>query len=185
MGSMADLLARPRKTIEDFLKLPEGTLAELIEGEILLSAAPRVPHQSVIVNLCGEIRAFAHPKKLGRVLVSPMDVHLPTGDIVEPDLIFVRQENLAIIQDWIRGVPDLLVEVLSPSHPERDLIVKRHLYARNGVGEYWIIYPDDRSVQIFKQAGDQFEPAGYRREGQTLGTSLLPGFDLPVTKLFE
>jgi Uma2 family endonuclease len=114
-----------------------------------------------------------------------MDVYLPSGDIVEPDLVFVLREHEAVIQDWIRGVPDLLVEVLSPSHPERDLIVKRHLYARNGVGEYWIVDPADRSVQIFKLSGDRFEPAGYRREGQTLATSLLPGFELPVAKLFE
>ena len=53
------------------------------------------------------------------------------------------------------------------------------------MGEYWIIYPDDRSVQIFKLTGDRFEPAGYRREGQSLATGLLPGFELPVSKLFE
>jgi Uma2 family endonuclease len=185
MGSMADLKTRPRKTVDDFMKLPEGTLAELIDGEIFMSAAPRVPHQRVILNLVAEIRAYAHPKKLGEVFVSPMDVHLTSGDIVEPDLVFVRRENLAIIQDWIRGVPDLLVEVLSPSHPERDLIVKRELYARNGVGEYWIVDPADRSVQIFKLSGNRFEPAGYRREGQALFTSFLPGFELAVEKLFE
>jgi len=185
MGSMADLKTRPRKTVDDFMKLPEGTLAELIDGEIFMSAAPRVPHQGVILNLAAEIRAFAHPKKFGRVLLSPMDVHLPTGDIVEPDLIFVRRENIAIIKDWVRGVPDLLVEVLSPSHPERDLIVKRELYARNGVGEYWIIDPDDRSVQILKLSGNRYEPAGYRKGSQALGTDLLPGLKLTVESLFE
>ena len=185
MGSMADLLTRPRKTVDDFMKLPEGTLAELIDGEIFMTATPFVPHQRVVLNLTAEIRAFARPRQLGEVILSPMDVHLPSGDIVEPDIVFVRRENLAIVQDWVRGVPDLLVEVLSTSHPERDLIVKRNLYARNGVGEYWIVDPMDRSVQIFKLSGDQFDPAGYRREGETLGTSLLPGFDLPVAKLFE
>lgn len=185
MGSMADLKTRPRKTVDDFMKLPEGTLAELIDGEIFMSAAPRVPHQGVILNLSAEIRAFAHPRKLGRVVLSPMDVHLPSGDIVEPDLIFVRRENLAIIQDWVRGVPDLLVEVLSPSHPERDLIVKRDLYARNGVGEYWIVDPADRSVQILKLSGNRYEPAGYRKGDQALVTDLLPGLELAVESLFE
>jgi Uma2 family endonuclease len=185
MGSMADLLTRPRKTVEDFMKLPEGTLAELIDGEIIMSAAPRVPHQRVVLNLAVALKSFTDRMSLGEVLLSPMDVHLPTGDIVEPDLVFVRQTNLDIVQDWIRGVPDLLVEVLSPTHPDRDLIVKRNLYARNGVPEYWIVDPDDRSVQIFKLSRDRYEPAGYRREGQSLVTTLLPGFDLPVGKLFE
>lgn len=185
MRSMADLRLRPRKTVEDFMKLPEGMLAELIDGEIYMSAAPQVPHQRVVLVLATEIGAFAHSRKLGEVLLSPMDVHLPSGDIVEPDLVFVRRENLSIIQDWVRGVPDLLVEVLSPAHPERDLIVKRRLYAQNGVSEYWIIDPKDRSVQIFKLTGERFEPAGYRREGQSLLTDLLPGFELAVEKLFE
>jgi len=185
MGSMADLQTRPRKTVEDFMKLPEGTLAELIDGEIFMSAAPRVPHQGVILNLAMALTTFAHPKRLGRVVLSPMDVHLPSGDIVEPDLIFVRRENLAIIQDWVRGVPDLLVEVLSPSHPERDLIVKRGLYARNGVGEYWIVDPADRSVQILKLSGNRYEPAGYRKGDQALATDLIPGLALIVDSLFE
>jgi len=167
------------------MKLPEGTLAELIDGEIFMSAAPRVPHQGVILNLAMALTTFAHPKRLGRVVLSPMDVHLPSGDIVEPDLIFVRRENLAIIQDWVRGVPDLLVEVLSPSHPERDLIVKRGLYARNGVGEYWIVDPADRSVQILKLSGNRYEPAGYRKGDQALATDLIPGLALIVDSLFE
>jgi len=185
MGSMADLKTRPRKTVEDFMMLPEGTLAELIDGEIFMTPGPRVPHQRAVLNLAVEIRSFSRPRMLGEILVSPMDVYLPSGDIVEPDLIFVRRENLAIIQDWVRGVPDLLVEVLSPSHPERDLIVKRHLYARNGVGEYWIVDPADRSVQIFRLAGGRYEPAGYRKEGQVLSTDLLPGLELTVESLFE
>jgi Uma2 family endonuclease len=185
MGSMADLRLRPRKTVEDFMKLPEGTLAELIDGEIYVSAAPQVPHQRAVLVLATALGTFAHPRKLGEVFLSPMDVHLPSGDIVEPDLIFVRRENFAIIQDWIRGVPDLLVEVLSPAHPERDLIVKRGLFAQNGVGEYWIIDPMDRSVQIFKLSGERFEPAGYLREGQSLRTELLAGFEFALEKLFE
>jgi len=185
MGSMADLKTRPRKTVDDFMKLPEGTLAELIDGEIFMSAAPRVPHQGVILNLAFALKTFSDKGHFGRVVLSPMDVHLPSGDIVEPDLIFIRRENLAIIKDWVRGVPDLLVEVLSPSHPERDLIVKRGLYARNGVGEYWIIDPDDRSVQVLKLSGNRYEPAGYRKGSQELVTDLLPGMKLIVESLFE
>ena len=167
------------------MKLPEGTLAELIDGEIFMTPTPRVPHQRVVLNLAIALKGYCDRNHSGVVVLSPMDVHLLTGDIVEPDLIFVRQENAGIIQDWVRGAPDLLVEVLSPSHPERDLIVKRNLYARNGIGEYWIVDPADRSVQIFQLEKGHYEPAGYRREGQLLTTSLMPGFQLAVEKLFE
>ena len=185
MGSMADLQTRPRKTVDDFMKLPEGTLAELIDGEIFMTPGPRVLHQRVVINLTLELAPYVRGRKLGEILTSPVDVHLPSGDIVEPDLILVRRENESIIQDWIRGAPDLLIEVLSPSHPERDLIVKRNLYARNGVPEYWIVDPSDRSVQVWRLVEGRYDPSGYRREGQTLATNLIPGFELSVTKLFE
>lgn len=185
MRSMADLQLRPRKTVEDFMKLPEGTLAELIDGEIFMTPGPRVPHQRVVINLVLELGPYVRSHGLGEILASPLDVHLPSGDIVEPDLIFVRRANDSIIQDWVRGAPDLLVEVLSPSHPERDLIVKRDLYARNGVGEYWIVDPSDHTVQIWRLVKGRYKPSGYRREGQALVTDLLPGLKLEVKKVFE
>lgn len=167
------------------MKLPEGTLAELIDGVIFMTPGPRVPHQRVVLNLALELTAPVRENGLGEILVSPMDVHLPSGDIVEPDLVVVRRENEALIQDWVRGAPDLLIEVLSPSHPERDPIVKRDPYARNGVREYWIVDPSDHSVQIFRLVEDRYKPSGYRRESQTLITDLLPGLALAVEKLFE
>jgi len=185
MESMADSLTRPRKTVDDFMKLPEGALAELIDGEIFMTPGPQVPHQRVVLNLTLELASYVRERRLGEILASPLDVHLPSGDIVEPDLIFVRRENESIIQDWIRGVPDLLIEVLSPAHPERDLIVKRDLYARNGVQEYWIVDPSDHSVQVWRLVEGRYEPSGYRRESQTLVTNLIPGLELSVTKVFE
>jgi Uma2 family endonuclease len=185
MRSMADLLTRPRKTVEDFMRLPEGSLAELIDGEIFMTPGPRVLHQRVILNLTLELAPYVRDRRWGEILTSPVDVHLPSGDIVEPDVVYIRRENESIIQDWIRGAPDLLIEVLSPSHPERDLIVKRSLYARNGVLEYWIVDPADHSVQIWRLVEGRYEPSGYRRESQAIVTNLIPGLELAVTKLFE
>jgi Uma2 family endonuclease len=114
-----------------------------------------------------------------------MDVHLPSGDIVEPDVLFVAQENHSIIQDWIRGVPDLVIEVLSPDGIARDRFVKRDLYARNGVREYWIVDPATRSIEVFALRSRQYEPAGYFQEGAVLTSTVLSGLSLPVTEIFE
>ena len=187
MGYSADMAAmwtRPRKTVDDFLGLPEGTLAELIDGEILMTPAPRERHQASLGRLFIALTAHVEAASLGRVYIAPFDVHLPSGDVVEPDLLFVAQDRLGIIQDWVRGVPDLLVEVVSASHPERDRLVKRALYARNGVREFWIVDPDEKTVEVLALDVDHFRPAGFFRDAEPLGSPLLPGFTLPLGPLF-
>jgi Uma2 family endonuclease len=162
---MTPSLSRPRKTVDDFMSLPEGTLAELIDGELLImSPGPRELHQRVVGRLHLLLSSFAEARKLGRVYVAPMDVHLPSGDIVEPDLSAARSD---IIRDWIRGAPDLLVEVLSPSGIDRDRLIKRRLYARNGVPGYWIVDPQEASVERFDL------------EGRTIGREATPAVGRP------
>ena len=182
---MVQLRAKPRKTVEDYLKLPEGTLAELIEGEILMSPSPKLLHQRIVSNIYAALRLWVKPKGLGLAIVSPLDVHLPSGDVVQPDVIFVSQANSGILKDWVRGAPDLLVEVLSPDRPERDRIIKRALYERNGVQEYWIVDGEARAVEILKLERDRYEPHGYFQEGDTLASEVVPGLSLPVRQIFE
>lgn len=183
--SVATLKEKPRKTLDDFRKLPEGVRAELIEGELFMSPSPRERHQRAVLNLGMRLQAFANARSLGRVYVAPFDVHLPTGDVVEPDLLFVSSERLGIISDWVRGAPDLAIEVLSPENPERDRIVKRALYARAGVREYWIVDPQERSVESFALDGTAFTAVGFFREGERVMSPLLAGLDLPIAEIFS
>lgn len=182
---MADIKTRPRKTAEDYMRLPEGTRAELIEGEIYMSPSPKEKHQRLVLNLASALKAFAEARGLGRIYVSPFDVHLPSGDIVQPDVIFVSRSRLDIIRDWIRGVPDLLIEAVSPDNPERDRAVKRDLYARNGVPEYWIVDPEERSVEILRLRGAAYEARGFFEEADTLTSPTMAGLSLPIRPLFE
>jgi Uma2 family endonuclease len=175
---------RPRKTLEDFMRLPEGTLAELIDGELLMSPTPKPMHQQIVGNLFFLLKSHIDSASLGRVFVAPLDVHLPSGDIVEPDIIFIEKMNLGIIQDWIRGAPDLLVEVLSPTGVERDRFVKHKLYGENGVREYWIVDPGAKAVEIFSLAGNQYEPNGYVESDEMIESPLLPQFRVQVADLF-
>ncbi len=145
MAAMAAPKTRPKKTIEDFHALGEGVCAELIHGELYVTPAPQIPHQEAIENLYLHLAPQILRLGLGRLHLSPMDVHFPSGDVVQPDLIFVSKANEAIRQDWIRGVPDLLIEVVSPTNPHRDRFVKRELYAQNGVPAYWIVDLEEQS----------------------------------------
>lgn len=178
------LKTKPRKTADDYLRLPEGTLAELIEGEILMSPSPRFRHQKAVLNLAAILREHSRRRALGLVLAAPMDVHLPSGDIVQPDVLFLASDNPARCEDWIRGVPDLIVEVLSPENPERDRLVKRRLYERNAVREYWIVDPEERSVEVLALSGSAFSPLGYFQESDTVMSSVLSGLELPVREIF-
>lgn len=176
--------ARPRKTIEDFMNLPEGSRAELIDGELSMSPSPRRWHQRIAFDLARRIADFVEGRKLGEVYVAPFDVHLPSGDVVEPDILFVAKANLGIVQDWVRGAPDLLVEVLSPEGFDRDRFIKRDLYAKNRVREYWIVDVQAKTIEVYSLRDNIYEPNGYFELGDTLVSSVLPEFKLVLRDLF-
>lgn len=176
--------ARSRKTVEDFMRLPEEMRVELIDGDFFLRPNPRLIHQKTLGNVMFSLSRFADDRRLGEVILGPLDVHLPSGDIVKPDIIYVATSNLGIVQDWIRGVPDLIIEVISPDGVERDRIVKRDLYAQNGIREYWIVDPEMKTVEVFSLAGNRYEPNGYFESNDFIVSALLPEFKTSVADLF-
>lgn len=182
---MAQLKTRPRKTVDDYMKLPEGTLAELIEGEILLSPSPKARHQRIVSNLHFALRQFVEARRLGLVLDSPMDVHLPSGAVVQPDVIFVATAHLSIVKDWIRGAPDLLIEVLSPESVDRDRFTKRDLYGANRVKEYWIVDGEASGVEVLSLSGDRYAPHGYFEAQDSVTSPTLAGLVLPVRQILD
>jgi len=178
------LKLKPRKTVDDYMKLPEGTLAELIEGEVFMTPSPKPVHQDVLQEIYSALRPFVQANGLGKVWIAPLDVHLPSGDIVQPDILFIRTANHGIVQDWIRGVPDILVEVVSPDRPERDLMVKRGLYARNGVPEFWIVDPATRTIEVLILNGATYASHGYFEAADSLTSPVLAGLTLPLADIF-
>lgn len=181
---MIRLQSQPRKTVADYMKLPDDVRVELIDGEFLVSPSPREPHQRIAMNLGYALRAYVQANRLGRVYAAPFDVHLPSGDVVQPDVLFVSNANRKIIQDWVRGAPDLVIEIISPEAPERDRIVKRDLYARNGVKEYWLVDDASKSVEVLKLEESGFAPHGYFELHDMLESPLLPGLHLPTRDVF-
>ena len=184
MASMAPTTRRPPKTVDDYMALPDDVRAELIGGELYVTPSPTSGHQTVLQELHLALAPPVKARSLGRVFFAPLDVHLPTGDIVQPDVLFVREANAAIGQDWIRGVPDLVVEVISTTHAERDRIVKRRVYEQAGVPEYWLVDPGSRSVEVFRLEAGAYRPAGYLEGRGTVRSPLLPGVEVEVEGLF-
>jgi Uma2 family endonuclease len=185
MGPVTSVTGRSPKTVSDWLALPDDVRAELIDGEILVTPSPSFRHQDILGRVYRAIASWIEAGGGGRVAPAPVDVHLPSGAVVQPDVVFVASANLGVIHDVVRGVPDLLVEVVSPSRPERDVFVKRDLYARNGVPEYWIVRPDESSVEVLRLAGTSYRPAGYFLRGAEIRSPMLSGFALPTDDVFR
>jgi Uma2 family endonuclease len=133
--------AKKEQTVrEQFLNLPEGTACQLIAGEIIMTPSPIPLHQLVIMELSFQMLQFVKSKDKGRVLAAPLDVSFNEENIFQPDILFIRKDNLSIIgEKMIEGVPDLVVEVLSPSSAYHDLRTKFRVYEQSGVQEYWIV----------------------------------------------
>jgi Uma2 family endonuclease len=147
-------------THADYLLIPDdGMRHELIAGEHFVTPSPSLRHQTVSRNLVRFLDAFVRERRLGEVFFAPLDVILSDFDVVEPDLIFVRQERREILQDWVRGVPDLLVEILSPSNRRHDEVRKRDLYEERGVEEYWIVDPEVECVEDLPARGQALRAA--------------------------
>jgi len=149
-----EIIDRPPRTIMEVYKmLPEGTLAELIDGIIYMSPSPIRPHQRTISLLSARMTVFVEENDLGEVYVSPFDVYLDEkSNAVQPDIVFVSKARLSMIDPMghIHGVPDLTVEVLSSGNRKYDLEKKKDLYERFGVLEFWIIDPLNKEATGYR-----------------------------------
>jgi Uma2 family endonuclease len=145
---MRESITRPPKTIMEVYKmLPEGTLAELIDGILYMSPSPVARHQRVLSLLSAQMVMFTEKNNLGQVFVAPFDVYLEEhANAVQPDILFIAKANLSIIQGHVHGVPDLIIEILSEGNPTHDTKRKKDLYEKFGVKEYWIVDPESKET---------------------------------------
>ena len=144
-----DVLATPPRTImEVFKMLPEGTLAELVNGVLYMSPAPNVNHQRAIGKLFNQIQSLLDQTKSGEAFIAPLDVYFDEeSNAVQPDVVFVSKKKASTVhEDGIHGTPDFIIEILSPGNTRHDLIVKKELYEKFGVSEYWIVDPDNKTT---------------------------------------
>ncbi|MCC6627914.1 MAG: Uma2 family endonuclease [Chloroflexi bacterium] len=130
----------------------DGKRYEVVDGVLYVSTVPSTFHQWVLSHIAFMLFDRIDRQNLGLMLWAPLPVFMPGCDPVQPDILVVRTEHVAIFHDrYVHGVPDLLVEVLSPSNAAQDTQVKRGAYARAGVPEYWIARPATRDLLVYAQ----------------------------------
>jgi len=182
--------ARVKLTYDDFLLFPDdGKRHELIDGEHYVTPSPNIRHQMILGNLHFLIRAWLEQHPVGRVFMAPLDVVFTQFDVVEPDLLFVSRQRAADIltAKHVTGAPDIVVEIGSPSTRKRDETIKRRLYERSGVAEYWVVDPDLDVVRVYRNRDGRFDrPVELRADaGDVLTSPHLDGLEMPVGRIFS
>ncbi|MCI0750791.1 MAG: Uma2 family endonuclease [Flammeovirgaceae bacterium] len=176
---MKPLLETPPRTIMEVYKsLPEGTLAELIDNTIYMSPSPISKHQLILNEINFQLLQFLKKDNKGVVFIAPFDVYLDeTSNAVQPDIVVVLKNNEKIIDPngHIHGIPDLLVEILSPGNKDYDLIKKKDLYEKFGVEEYWIVDPDTKLALCYELRNKK-----YAKSGEEIGFIKSPLLKLEV-----
>ena len=182
---MSTQKAKVRFNYGDYCLLPEDKQYDLIDGELYMAPAPSLRHQAVLRNLELLIWTFVKENNLGQVFFAPVDVILSEEDVVQPDLLFVVQERLGILTErGCEGPPDLVVEVLSPTTEQRDRELKRKVYAKFGVSEYWLVDPEVQSIEVMVLEAEDFSsPDIYLREGSIV-SRIIPQLSLAVSQVF-
>jgi Uma2 family endonuclease len=169
-------IVAPKFTYKDLQEMPDdGKRYQLIDGELYVTPSPNRAHQRAVGNLHILLRERIEKAGLGEVYLAPFDVVFDQMDVVQPDLLVVGIERLAIITEAnVGGIPDIAIEVLSPSNKRFDREKKLQLYRRVGVPELWYFDPADRSAEVFHADA----------EGRCVLTAKLSGNDAIASTAF-
>lgn len=177
-------------TYEDYLLFPEdGRRHELIEGDHYVTPSPNTKHQRVILNLGIVLGQFVKAHRLGTVFLAPYDVIFSDLDVVQPDILYISAPRREIITEKnIQGAPDLVIEVLSDASRRTDELIKKKLYEKSGVSEYWIVDPLLETLKIYRRtsAGGYAKAVDYEPQStDPVHTPLLPGLEILLSLIFE
>ena len=166
----------------------DGKRHEIIDGVHYVTPSPVTRHQAISGRLYLSLGNFLaeHPQ-LGRVFFAPFDVIFTRWDVVEPDLLVIAGDQLDILTTKnVQGAPAIVVEILSPGTRKVDESIKRRLFDRGGVREYWLIDPELDLVKVYRRSADGTFPrvAELSREAEdTLTSDVLPGWSVALTRL--
>ncbi|OFV99630.1 MAG: hypothetical protein A3H28_14500 [Acidobacteria bacterium RIFCSPLOWO2_02_FULL_61_28] len=175
-----------RMTYDQYCLLPEDrNQHELFDGELVMTPSPSARHQQIVRRLLERVSAHVEANSLGEVFVSPLDTIFDQYTVLQPDILYVSQDRLPeVVKERIEGAPNLVIEVLSPTTIERDRRRKLAVYSQFGVREYWIVDPEDQTIEVYAQEEGELRFTRKFISGQTLESPLLPGFRLAVKSIF-
>jgi Uma2 family endonuclease len=173
-------------TYGEYLHWPDDVRYELIDGVAYLMAppAPDLAHQDIAGEIYHQLRQALKDAPC-RAFIAPVDVRLPKANEADDQIDTVLQPDVLVVCDpgkldrrGVRGAPDLVVEVLSPSTAGHDHVLKRRVYERAGVREYWLVHPFDRIVTIYRLTDAGYGKPDVQELGGTTPVGVLPGVEI-------
>lgn len=156
--SSTTIMQPPRTIREVWENLPEGSLAQIIENQLVMSPSPLESHQRILMEIVLQIGHFIKKNSLGVLRSAPYGVYLDEENVLEPDISFISNRNLhKIKENGLHGAPDLVIEILSSSTAQYDRNQKKKIYERHGVKEYWIVEPTNKKAEGYFLEKTRFE----------------------------
>jgi Uma2 family endonuclease len=183
-------LTLPAKGHQEYLTAVaehEMLRVEYLNGDIVMTPARSPHHQIIVTNLLLLLGQHAMQNGLGLVLPAPLDVVLAKeAQIAQPDLIFIAKARAPklVTRAAITGAPDLVLEIISPSTARADRKIKPPLYAKYGVAEYWLVDPEDQSVEVFVLDGETYRVAGIYLAGDTIKVGRFADAQIAIDSIF-
>jgi Uma2 family endonuclease len=175
-------------TYADYAKLtpPDSGNYELHNGKIIFMPTPIPKHQLISSELHILLGSYIKTHKLGKLTAAPMDTVFTPHDTLQPDLLFIPTDKLAIIgEKKIEGVPDFIIEIHSPGNPPREMNYKKFVYETTGVKEYWVIYPQKKLIKQFQNDDFEFVLRKEVSESGVLSSFVIDGFSFDISDIFE
>lgn len=160
---------------------------ELFNGIIMKRAAPSLIHQNANDNLLADIKIFLRQNPVGRVYSAPVDVEFDKFNAFQPDLAFVTNERSFLFEDgdYIKGAPDLIVEIISPGNVRRDRVEKKEICQQFAVREYWLIDPLSQTIEIYVMRDNAYQLHDFLEQTGKATSTVLTGFELEISTLFS
>ena len=159
MKNVTSIPKVPSTALDVFRLLPKGTRAEVINNVLYMSPSPFYEHQQLVTLLTGKLWAYVDKNKPGILLVAPFDVYLEEQmSAVQPDILFIMNRNKKILKEdgYAHGAPDLIIEILLKDE-DRDRKMKKDIYEKAGVKEYYIIDPKTKMTEAYALKGKKYE----------------------------
>ena len=173
-------------TYDDYCLLPnDRNRYEILDGELSVTPAPRTKHQSVSSHLHRILANSIVANQLGDIFAAPTDLILAPTTVVQPDLIFIGNDRRHIVTERaIEGSPTLVIEILSPTTHRADRVTKAQLYAKHNVPHYWLIDPDQQTIEAYELVVDHYDLVASARDAEVFTPSLFPGLSIRLADLW-
>ena len=183
---MSTITENKKMTYSDYLNINDNNRYEILYGELIMVPAPSTIHQSISRNLEFLIWDFVKKYGIGNVFYAPIDVVFNDDIVLQPDIIFVKTGNKNIIcKNAIHGVPDIVIEIISPTSTYHDLVEKKEIYRKYEVPEYWLVFPEEKAIEVLTLENGEYAEFSKSQKSGFVQSKIIKGLKTDIKEVFD